>query len=974
LNHSGEVFGAESFSTRLLIFYDLETSGTNLDLNFDGKTNLLDWAESTQLSDDSNALVRIADTKQKYTLIFLEPEININDYKTHLENAGGQVHHVFPNSALIVTPPEEEPLPDGVEDAITQQISDLNTLSITPEKKFAIEVWNNLLAEQDIDFERNDLDQYFSKQDVLPVEEDFPDVLGAITAPNVYKNTYYMAGSVTVSIIFPESNGVIDPSSEDWTIAERQKVFNEIVNGLNWWTQFEPRANLSFVYDNGYENVVQTSYEPITHSYPESIEWLNEIMTNKGYVDDEYVHMKVRRFDDSLRNQYGTDWAFTIFVADSSNDTDGKFSDGHFAYTVGLGSSYVMMTYDNSGYGIGNMDAVIAHEFGHEFFAFDQYFQAYKWCNLFSGYLEVTNNNSQYRRSGEDPCLSGVSSIMRGQTYPFKSNDLDIYAAGELGFKDTCGIDQQTGEIICDDLPVYATTYDTRNYYPGETTEHSDGLLDFIGSIQVIPSQITKETLVTVKIVAYRTDAYINFIRQVYIKGSDGRKWILATGERGTYEVKFQIPDTIPLGEYGIDLDLVVENYIGGTYIQNLQKGINVATECHGDLPRRTPVAPLKVVNGITSLPPYERTYKPLRIYLFGKNDDTNTIDQNDEIDYSYCYYDLEQDGCHKGPDRNYLIIGFNDYSGEARVTYPANHILLTIDNTVIPVSIPSFTFSGQPKERYYFYVADDGSLYHANSAKKPITAERYYESINLSPSQAFQPEYRASYCLSEVPLPPLGAFDAVKGTGGDPAYLNTKIYINSQLQTNKEVFLFTYSRNPAVPAAWTKTTTNSSGNLVLSNLYNYSNYGYYYLIYPLFSSDNTDSTIFFDPDNRYNTQMTVPSRKNMYFDGTVHDKKSLQIPVEGAASVSGKVYVLIGGGSAPIWNIPMYIINVDDTDQVFSLRMDQNGFYSLENIHSGRYLFVTEYWDGPNLYAPHFTDIYKALVPGENTVDILLR
>ena len=88
----------------------------------------------------------------------------------------------------------------------------------------------------------------------------------------------------------------------------------------------------------------------------------------------------------------GTNWAVTLFVADSLNDTDGRFSDGRFAYTWQPGS-HIVMTYDNSGWGIGRMSSVFAHEFCHAFWARDEYSGSGCSCTQVSGYLAAANGN-----------------------------------------------------------------------------------------------------------------------------------------------------------------------------------------------------------------------------------------------------------------------------------------------------------------------------------------------------------------------------------------------------------------------------------------------------------------------------------------------------------------------------------------------------------------------------------------------------
>ncbi len=134
-----------------------------------------------------------------------------------------------------------------------------------------------------------------------------------------------------VSIVLPESDGSIDASSEDWTTTEKNNVVNEIIDGLLWWLNKVPsNVDLTIWYITDYD--VPISYEPITRSGPFGhYLWIGEIMDDWGYVNINYFY-EVYDYNNDLRDTYGTDWVFAVFVVDSSNDADGAFSDGYFGY------------------------------------------------------------------------------------------------------------------------------------------------------------------------------------------------------------------------------------------------------------------------------------------------------------------------------------------------------------------------------------------------------------------------------------------------------------------------------------------------------------------------------------------------------------------------------------------------------------------------------------------------------------------
>jgi len=177
----------------------------------------------------------------------------------------------------------------------------------------------------------------------------------------------FMMGSVSVAIIFPESDGSYDLNTEDWDDSRKTKVLEEILSGLDWWTQQNPNTPVSFTVIT---QTVETRYEPINRAYYSESLWIPDVMKKLGYGGTRFT--ATRNYVNDLREERQTDWGYIIFVVDSLNDLNGKFADGFFAYAY-MGGPYLVMTYDNNGYGIENMDAVAAHETGHIFHALDEY-------------------------------------------------------------------------------------------------------------------------------------------------------------------------------------------------------------------------------------------------------------------------------------------------------------------------------------------------------------------------------------------------------------------------------------------------------------------------------------------------------------------------------------------------------------------------------------------------------------------------
>ncbi len=452
-----------------------------------------------------------------------------------IQNHGGRITHTFPQQALIANVPADaipslSELPAVL--ALFTQPVELATIDIYgPQARSLASIWNSLLQPQ-THVEKDSLSAQHSDPENdafiapdLPQGDELSSAAGSVT-PGYYQTSEYMAGSVAVGIVLLESDGSNDPSTENWTGDEKQLVLNEIVNAFNWWVEMEPRATLSFVYEDHFTNPLPTSLEPVTRPYYHESYWISDAMNALGFTSANHF-TQVRDYNNYLRNTYQTDWAFTIFVVDSANDSDNKFSDGHFAYAY-LGGPFMVMTSGNNGYGPNNMDAVAAHEMGHIFNALDQYYNAHQSCTRRSGYLYVENQNSQY-----GGCGSNATSIMRGQIYPYAAKAIDSYAAGQIGWRDS------DGDGILDpldtDLPVSIDSF----WQDGNSVTIG-------GTTQIIPFPAPVETDIT-----------INSLTGVQYR-VDGGSWQPATatgGEFGGTEAGYQMEISgLPAGQHTIEV------------------------------------------------------------------------------------------------------------------------------------------------------------------------------------------------------------------------------------------------------------------------------------------------------------------------------------------------------------------------------------------------------------------------------------
>jgi len=233
----------------------------------------------------------------------------------------------------------------------------------------------------DIEILSNDLLRYVGLREPLLGDPKGP-------GPGYYDTSEYLIGTVAVGVIFLESNGSIDQNKENWTTTEVNNVLSEINQSLTWWAGQNSLAGVGYTLD--IHTAVPTSYEPIIHPSVftdpswEKL-WVSEAMASLGYTSGDWMK-RTRDYINAMRTAKGTDWAYAVFLVDSSNDVDGNFSDGYSAYAY-LGGPFLVMTYDNGAWGISRMDQVMAHETGHMFWATDEY----NGVNDYSGYLNAAD-------------------------------------------------------------------------------------------------------------------------------------------------------------------------------------------------------------------------------------------------------------------------------------------------------------------------------------------------------------------------------------------------------------------------------------------------------------------------------------------------------------------------------------------------------------------------------------------------------
>ncbi len=280
-----------------------------------------------------------------------------------------------------------------------------------------------------------------------------------------YDTSEYLMGKVAVNVVFVQcASGGPDTCTETngWTLTKRNQVMNGVQNAMAWWAARNSAAHLSFVYDN---TTVTTGYEPISRPSTDEGLWVTQVMGTLGYSEADYFD-RVTHYDNDKRDAAGADWSFTVFMVDSENDLDGQFSDNALAYAY-IGGPFMIMTYDNDGYGIGKLAPVAAHETGHIFYALDEYAASACLTTAHSGYLNGYNTNCE-NGGGVENC------IMRGDTPPYDFPAVCGATRKMLGWTDA----NANGAIDILDLPPNTAL---TSYSPDPTSNTSpaySGLAD----------------------------------------------------------------------------------------------------------------------------------------------------------------------------------------------------------------------------------------------------------------------------------------------------------------------------------------------------------------------------------------------------------------------------------------------------------------------------------------------------------------
>ena len=345
-------------------------------------------------------------------------------------------------------------------------------------------------------------------------------------------NAEFMLGAVLVTVVLLESDGSRDANLENWTAAEIAQVKTRVQEGMQWWTDTLALQNsvhdLSFQFDWEFaDQPVATGYEPISRVSDDFSLWIDDFFAAANAPAGFDFSERIRAFNDQQRRDHNTNWAFTIFVVDSSNDADRRFASGgafsqSFAYA---GGRFFIATSERPA-------STFAHETGHMFWAVDEYAGG-KPYSARRGYYNAQNTNGSDGHPNPD---SRKRSIMDSHEIAYASHAISTSAMEMIGWRDS------DADGIFDVLDVPHVLAGSGHYDASSGTYAFDGFAQ-VGTLANLNSSGTQH------------DMTINRIDVVQAR-MDGTTWVNVAAPIA-YQSAVEFTVDVPVGTVTIEVRAV---------------------------------------------------------------------------------------------------------------------------------------------------------------------------------------------------------------------------------------------------------------------------------------------------------------------------------------------------------------------------------------------------------------------------------
>jgi len=222
-------------------------------------------------------------------------------------------------------------------------------------------------------------------------------------------NSEKMTGTSTVTVIFVESDGTgADPNLYTWTSQHVQDYLDGVSAGLLWWSDQANNyagcwAAFFIRYFPPTDSRCQQWREMVLHSSGDVASMASEIMGNFGYTGGGAL-ARTDAFNTAQRATYGTDWAYTAYVAYNPPPASDQLTDGFSAFAY-LGGSYTFLLYKSYSW---DPNQVFTHETGHIYGACDEYLDSGCSCANFCSNGVVNGNCA---------ACGGVACMMKNNSF-----------------------------------------------------------------------------------------------------------------------------------------------------------------------------------------------------------------------------------------------------------------------------------------------------------------------------------------------------------------------------------------------------------------------------------------------------------------------------------------------------------------------------------------------------------------------------
>lgn len=248
----------------------------------------------------------------------------------------------------------------------------------------------------------------------------------------------FLLGRVAVTPIFLESDGSIDTQSQNWTSQEIDDVLEKVSRGVNWWTealdQLDSVHTLEFVVDDTYaRNPIEIGYEPVDRPSDDYDKYASDFLDFVGVNSSLTVEDGMLAFNHSQRERLGTDWAFSIFVADSSDDADGFFpSNGSFRGAFAFAGGQFFVTTST------RPISTFTHEMGHIFWGMDEYAGGGTYHSS-RGYYDTLNENAHDNPTSGFVQQDSIMADFNRLVAAYASHESPASTFAQLGWQDSDG-------------------------------------------------------------------------------------------------------------------------------------------------------------------------------------------------------------------------------------------------------------------------------------------------------------------------------------------------------------------------------------------------------------------------------------------------------------------------------------------------------------------------------------------------------